>query len=152
MDVLSPAGDRGIVFVHDLRSGESWDLTTHGNQVMRVRLTTSGEEVVTSDWNGTIRVGPVSGEEPHLLVGTRKGIGYGLGVHPDGQWIASAGSDTLRLWPVPEGQPFNALPRDEFVARLSLLTNYRVVQDDESFAGYRLELGPFPGWKEPPTW
>ncbi len=53
---------------------------------------------------------------------------------------------------MPEGQPFNALPADEFVARLRSLTNYRVVRDEESFTGYELDLGPFPGWEELPTW
>ena len=150
---LTGTGARGFAFVHDLRSGESWDLTNHGDQVQRVLLTPSGKQVVTSDWSGTIRVGPIAGGVPHVLAGSRKeSVGYGLDVHPDGQWIASAGTTVLRLWPMPEGQPFSALPGDEFVERLHALTNYRVVRDEESFTGYRLEIGPFPGWAELPTW
>jgi len=144
--------ERGFAFVYDLRTGESWDLTTHGNQVQRVRLTPSGKQVVTSDWSGTIRVGPITGETPHVLAGSRRSVGYGLNVSPDGQWIASAGAGTLRLWPMPEGKPFNALPGDEFIDRLQSLTNYRVVRDKASFTGYRLDVGPFPGWETLPTW
>ena len=87
-----------------------------------------------------------------MLAGSRESVGYGLDVHPDGQWIASAGNCTLRLWPMPEGEPFSALPGDEFIERLHALTNYRVVRDEESFTGYRLDAGPFPGWDELPTW
>jgi WD40 repeat protein len=144
--------ERGFAFVYDLRTGESWDLTTHGNQVQRVRLTPSGKQVVTSDWSGTIRVGPIAGGAPHVLAGSRRSVGYGLNVSPDGQWIASAGAGTLRLWPMPEGKPFNALPGDEFIDRLQSLTNYRVVRDKASFTGYRLDVGPFPGWETLPTW
>jgi hypothetical protein len=45
------------------------------------------------------------------------------------------------------------LPREEFLARLRALTNYRVVEDPGSSSGYRLDVEPFTGWKrEPPPW
>jgi hypothetical protein len=32
------------------------------------------------------------------------------------------------------------------------LTNVRVVEDAAAPTGYKLDLGPFPGWKDVPTW
>jgi hypothetical protein len=54
---------------------------------------------------------------------------------------------------VPEGQPFHALPRDELLDRLRALTNYRVVRDEATPTGYRVEVGPSPGWGDhAPSW
>jgi hypothetical protein len=36
--------------------------------------------------------------------------------------------------------------------RLRGLTNLRVVPDESSGTGYRVEIGPFPGWRNAPTW
>ncbi len=107
---------------------------------------------MSGDRNGIVRLGPVTGEEPHLLFGHKGFVGGGA-VHPDGAWIASAGIDgTVRLWPMPRGQPFHTLPHDEFIERLRSLTNYRVVADPETATGYRIEYGPFSGWAETPAW
>jgi hypothetical protein len=38
------------------------------------------------------------------------------------------------------------------MAKLHALTNLRVVEDLTSPTGYKLEIGPFPGWKDVPTW
>jgi hypothetical protein len=32
------------------------------------------------------------------------------------------------------------------------LTNVRVVEDKTSPSGYKVDLAPFPGWKDLPTW
>jgi hypothetical protein len=48
--------------------------------------------------------------------------------------------------------PFHTLPYDALMVRLDALTNLRVVEDPASSTGYRLEIGPFPGWKDVPTW
>jgi WD40 repeat protein len=142
---------RGVAVVHDLQSGRSRVLESHGVRIWQAVWHPSGEQVVTTDRNGAIRVGLVGGDEPHLLVGHE--MRPYVSVHPNGSMIASAGPEgALRLWPMPEGQPFNALPPDELVDRLHSLTNYRIVRDTESFTGYRLDLGPFPGWKDLPTW
>jgi len=53
---------------------------------------------------------------------------------------------------MPEGRPLHDLPHDEFLARLRSLTNYRVVPDETSPTGYRIEIEPFPGWENVPTW
>jgi hypothetical protein len=53
---------------------------------------------------------------------------------------------------MPEGTPFHALPYEEILDGLRGLTNLRVVPDDRSDSGYRVAIGPFPGWKNLPEW
>ena len=76
---------------------------------------------------------------------------FDVAVDPSGQWIASNGNG-LRLWPTPEGKPFQTLPYDEFLNRLRDLTNMRVVANKNSLNGYDMEYAPFPGWEHAPTW
>jgi hypothetical protein len=42
--------------------------------------------------------------------------------------------------------------RDHLIAKLKTLTTLRVVRDEESSTGWKLEVGPFPGWAEVPEW
>jgi WD40 repeat protein len=95
-------------------------------------------------------VGPLTGEEPHLLYGHTRVV-KGVAVS-DGKWIASASNDdTIRLWPVSEGRPFHTLTHDELLAKLRALTNLRVVPDAPATA-YKIRPDPFPGWATVPTW
>jgi hypothetical protein len=48
--------------------------------------------------------------------------------------------------------PLHTVPHDELLARLRTLTNLRVVDDPAAATGYKLDLGPFPGWTDVPTW
>ena len=116
-------------------------------------LDPTGRTVVTAGLDPLVRVGPVTGEEPHLLIGHELGTPRDVEVSPDGRWIASGGSDgTIRLWPMPEGPPLHTLPRDTLVEKLQTVTNVRVVEDDESPTGYVLGHDPFPGWETLPEW
>jgi hypothetical protein len=38
------------------------------------------------------------------------------------------------------------------MAKLDALTNLCVVRDTSSSTGWKLDIGPFPGWKDVPTW
>ncbi|MGH9867962.1 MAG: protein kinase domain-containing protein [Candidatus Polarisedimenticolia bacterium] len=143
----------GTAFVHDLQTGRRWDLPAHGNEVAFAAWHPSGALVVTGSRDGVVRVGPVTGEEPHLLMG-HEGSVWGVNVDPTGRWIASVGEDrSVRLWPMPEGTPFHTLPYAELLERLRSLTTYRVVEDGTAPTGYRLTNTPFQGWAgQPPGW
>ena len=95
-----------------------------------------------------------TGGEPHLLLGHKSRVRH-LAVDPEGRWIVSGGQDgTVRFWPMPDldGPPLHTLPRDELIAKLESLTNYRAVRDEVSSSGWKIEVGPFPGWETAPTW
>jgi WD40 repeat protein len=126
----------------------------HGNYVARVAFDPTGKFIVTGDTNGVVRVGPITDEEPHLLLG-HEGLIQTVAVSPDGRWVVSGYNDnTTRLWPMPnlDQQPFYTLPYEKFLDRLRALTNLRAVPDEISSTGYTLKPGPFPGWKTVPTW
>ncbi len=138
----------------DLGTGEVTTLQTHGLHVRAMALGREGTIAVTGDADGLIRVGPVTGEEPHLLLGHEKQI-LQLAIDPLGRWIASASMDgTMRLWPMPDlsKPPLHTLPREELIAKLKTLTNLRVVRDPDSPTGWKLTHDPFPGWETVPTW
>ncbi len=79
----------------------------------------------------------------------------GIAISNDLRWVATTGEDnTLRLWPMPDlsKSPLHTLPHDELLAKLRSLTNLRAVRDASSTNGWKVEVGPFPGWKVAPSW
>ena len=99
-------------------------------------------------------MGPMGGADRHLLL-NHKNPARAVTSSPDGRWIASAGYDgTIRLWPMPDFSkpPLHILPHDELLATLRSLTNLRVVEDLDSSSGWKLDIGPFPGWETVPEW
>jgi len=140
------------------------DLETRTSRVLPSRITNpnsiaidpEGTVVVSAAFqnNGAVQVVSISGIEPHLLLGHERGV-RSVAVSPDGRWIASAGHEgSVRLWPMPDlsKPPLHTLPHDELIAKLKTLTNLRVVRDQESSTGWKVEVGPFPGWAEVPEW
>ncbi|MGB6847915.1 MAG: hypothetical protein WBG05_06905, partial [Thermoanaerobaculia bacterium] len=152
LSLLSLEG--GHVIFHDLQQGRATELPgleADGNTTT-LALDPTGTIAVTGSEEGVLRVASVTGGEPHLLMGHESSV-YEVAVSPDGRWIASVSADTtLRLWPMPEGRPFHTLPYEELLAKLRSLTNLRVVEDSASATGWRVEIGPFAGWAEVPTW
>jgi WD40 repeat protein len=121
---------------------------------MTFALDVSGTILVTSDTAGVVRVGSLDGSEPHLLFG-HTGQVWSVAVTPDGRSIVSGSEDgTIRLWPMPDlsKPPLHTLPRPDLLAKLRALTNLRAVPDPASDTGWKVEVGPFPGWAEVPEW
>jgi WD40 repeat protein len=164
---LSPDGRKALVWTGrspgartyddllllDLTTHTSQRITTHGQRLWWAALDPSGRVVVSADVDGVVRVGPITGEEPHLLLGHTTSV-LAVAVSPDGRWIASVGDDGLNLWPMPDvaEPPLHTLPHAELMAKLDSLTNLRVVREPSSSTGWALDVGPFPGWDDVPTW
>jgi hypothetical protein len=58
------------------------------------------------------------------------------------------GNADIRLWPLPDvtKTPPHRRGHDDFLATLRSWTNLGVVPDSGSSTGWKLEVGPFPGW------
>jgi WD40 repeat protein len=145
--------DSGALAITDLETKTTRTLPEH-EVAVSIAVDSHNDILVTGGGDGIVRVGPIDGERTHLLIGHAQMV-RAVAISPDGKWIAS-GSDegTIRLWPMPDlsQTPLHELPHDELVAKLHSLTNVRVAPDDESGTGWRVEIGPFPGWEEVPTW
>ena len=104
-----PAEQLGVSCVYDMTEKRSWGLSEHGNRVEASASDPDRGLVVTGSEDGVVRVGPLTGETPHLLFGHRRET-ESVAISPDGRWIAS--SDVIgeiRLWPIPEGPPLHTL-------------------------------------------
>jgi WD40 repeat protein len=72
---LRAGGGAGSASVYDMKDKRSWDLTSHGGEVTSVAWHPSGKQVLTGSLEGLVRVGRLTGEEPHLSWGTRQRSG-----------------------------------------------------------------------------
>lgn len=60
----------------------------------------------------------------------------------------------IRLWPMPDFSTpsLHTWPHDELVAKLRSLTNLRAGRDPSADTGWKIEIGPLPGWAAVPEW
>ncbi len=146
-------GETSSLRVLDLATGETRELASHGNALRAFALDPGGRVLVTAGVDGVVRVGPLSGGEPHLLVGHRGPMD--VAVSPDGRRSASGGiGGTTRLWLVPDlsRPPLRTVPHAERLAKLRSLTNLRAAPDPGSDSGWKVGVNPFPGWATVPEW
>ena len=145
---------RGATFRIDVDQGTAEPLPAHGNDVVEVALDPSGTLVATGSTDGTVRVGRVSGGEPHILFGQTGWI-RSLAFSPDGRWLVASGdAPKIYIWPVPDTSkmPLHRRPLDELLRVLRTHTNLRAAPDSASATGYVLKPDPFPGWATHPEW
>lgn len=154
LDAAFGPGDTSNISVFDLVSRMTREITSHGNQILSFALNPEGTVLITGDRNGVVRAGPLTGEEPHLLFGHNAEV-TSVAVSPDGRSIVSGSDDgTVRLWRMPDlsKPPLHTWAHDRLLAKLRLLTNLRAVRDPSSETGWKVEIGPFPGWAVVPEW
>jgi WD40 repeat protein len=140
------------MLVFDLDTNSSHRISGHG-PILFAAIDKSGQIVVSGDDAGIVRVGRITDDEPHLLIGHTGSI-ESVAISRDGRWVASSSDDAFILWPMPDisKPPFHTLPHDGLITKLHSLTNLRVARDKESSTGWKVEVGPFPGWSEVPEW
>jgi WD40 repeat protein len=144
----------GSAKLHDLRTGQVRSLEIPGRGYLG--MSPDAAVWVSGDLDGSVWVGRMDGGEAHLLCGHTKGLLWEPSISPDLRWIVSSGVEDISftLWPMPDldKPPLHTLPHDKLVAKLHSLTNLRAVRDEESSTGWKIEVGPFPGWETVPTW
>ena len=151
-NLAPPLVNRSGLVRFRIAGGPSVPLPAHGSRVVSVALDPSDSVVATGSDDGTVRIGRVTGEEPHVLLG-HQGAVWAVAFFLDGRWLASGGADrTIRLWPVPDisTTPLHKRPYEQFLAAIRSHTNLRAVPDPQSPTGWKLEAGPFLGWANRP--
>ena len=147
----APGGKASELFRFGFDGSPAEVLPTHGDHVSAVALSPDGSLVASGSVDGTVRIGRVSGEEPHLFFG-HDGMVLSAAFSSDGRWLATGGQDmTIHLWPVPDCSkpPPQTWDRERFLAFLHSRTNVIVVPDKASPTGWKLDRGPFRGWAGP---
>ena len=140
---------------HNLETGSSFQITTHGDITYRIALDRTGEVFASTGSDGVIKIGPTSGSEPHLLFG-HEGSVRDLAFSSDGRWLGFRRSrpnrpplaharllETAAPHPAAGGADRQAQDADQPPGR----PRPRVL--------HRLEArgrDPFPGWETVPTW
>lgn len=152
--IFGTSAEAGLARYDFAGGGPAARIASHGSFVTSVALDPSDTLIASGSDDGTVRIGPVSGSEPHLLLGHRSVVAF-LAFSPDGHWLASGGQDrTIRLWRVPDvtRTPLHKRPYAELLAVLRSHTNLRAVPDSKQETGWGIETGPFPGWAKLPEW
>ena len=102
---LATAGDDKKASIWDAETGRPRQALAHPENVWHVAFSPDGKLLASGDAAGVVRIWDLAAgkelptKEPmsHLAVGNYKGVNA-LAFSPDGQRLASAGNDALRVW------------------------------------------------------
>lgn len=142
--------------IANVETGAAQLVTSHGEHVMSASFDPSGRFIATWSTNTVGRIGPASGETPHLLIANadQESLLPLVAVSSDGRWIASSDATGVRLWPMPDlsRSPMQTLPYGQLMSTLRSQTNVRVVRNPFEPFAYNVEIGDLPAWKIASTW
>jgi WD40 repeat protein len=143
---------RGELVLFDLQAGTERTVSGFGDDVLNIAVNHDGTIIAGKGRNGVITIGAPSGERRYVIPG--QGGPSGLAISRDGKWLLSTTTLGITRYPMPDlsRPPMHTLPLDELLARLHEMTNLHAVEDPASSTGYKLEAGPFPGWRKVPRW
>jgi WD40 repeat protein len=149
------AYSEGDLVLFDLQDGTERPIRGFGNDIGEIAINLDGTIIATlvrRDTMAELLVGTTFGDRRHVIPRGR-GTG-GLAISPDDKWVLTSAGPEIRLYPMPDlsQPPLHTLPHEELMSRLDAMTNVRAVHDPKSSTGYRLEAGPFPGWRQVPRW
>lgn len=146
--VWSSKGSSELRIFH-LQTAKSSTISSHGNRVTCMAFDEQGTKLATGDADGIVRIGPITGETPTLLLGHQSSI-RDVAVDPSGKWVLSVETDnpTIRLWRMPDirVKPLQSLSTADFLNAIRQMTNVRVVADENLPGGYKTTLEPFTSW------
>ena len=99
-----------------------------------------------------MRVEPLTGEEPHFLFGHTSAV-ISVAAARDGHWIAPARATTDRSTPgrcrAFRSRCCTRCPRSAS-GEAEIADQLRAARDPSSGTGWKIEIGPFPGWTVAP--
>lgn len=147
--IIKRIGNFSELVLFDLHTKKSTVISSHGNRLICLGFDRTGTKLVTGDAEGVVRVGPITGETPLMLLGNEASV-KDISVDASGKWILSTAGKDVKLWRMPEGneKPLQSFSTMEFQKAIREMTNVRIVADETQPIGYRTKLDPFTGWGE----
>jgi WD40 repeat protein/serine/threonine protein kinase len=109
--VVAPVGDGNEAWIYGIPSGDRTHRLVHGGRILRAEFSPDGSMVVTSGYDGVVRIWELStGELARSLEGHDRSVWYAA-FSPDGERLATASDDgTARVWDLETGEEIFSFP------------------------------------------
>jgi hypothetical protein len=151
------SASEGELLLIDLQTGTERVIPGFGADMTHIAINHSGTTIAARGRAPTLTIAATTGDPPHVIPGAGSsmvGAPSGLAISPDDKWLLMNQGPEIRLYPMPDlsQPPLHTLPYEQLMSRLDAMTNVRAVHDPGSATGYKLEAGPFPGWRHVPRW